>query len=192
MTAPLLPDHSKLHRVLHITCAFLEAQQLDYALVGGLAFALWGQPRTTFDVDLVVAGGADRVEPLRSAIRQEAAFLLEPETLSLPPHTFVLRAHVLDAPSAEPDVILVDFLFLDPLLTQEILRRRVAVDLAGRQVWICSAEDLILLKLIAGREKDLLDAKGVLRARSDRLDFAYLEPWVERLGCQQKWVQVKP
>lgn len=38
-----------------------------------------------------------------------------------------------------------------------------------------SPEDLILLKVLAGRDKDMLDAAGVVRRHGDRLDVAYLE-----------------
>lgn len=34
--------------------SFLEENNLDYALIGGLALAAYGHPRTTLDIDLVV------------------------------------------------------------------------------------------------------------------------------------------
>jgi hypothetical protein len=177
--------------VIHQTCAFLEAHRIEYALVGGFAAAVWGQPRATFDVDVVVAAGADRVEHLRAAIRQEPAFLLEPETLSFPPYTLLLRAHMLEDPSsAEPGLIVIDFLFMETELARTLLSRRQRVDLAGCPVWVCSAEDLILLKLIAGRAQDLDDIRGILAVRPGRIDLAYIEAWVPRLKCQPNWALV--
>lgn len=190
MTTPNLPDFSQLYQATHLTCAFLERHRLAYAVAGGLAVTVWGEPRATFDVDVFVAAEGGRVESLCAAIRQEPAFLLEPETLTLPPYTVIVRAHLPDRPSAEPGLILVDFIVLETALGSSLLSRRVSVDLGGHPIWICSAEDLILLKLLAGRSKDLQDAKGVLALRQDRLDFAYLQDWVQRLGCQQNWTQV--
>jgi len=37
-----------------------------------------------------------------------------------------------------------------------------------------SPEDLILLKVLAGRDKDMLDAAGVARRHGKRLDVGYL------------------
>ena len=38
-------------------------------------------------------------------------------------------------------------------------------------------EDLILFKLIPAREKDLLDAKGIIARHKGKLDLAYLRKW---------------
>ncbi|MDA0818115.1 MAG: hypothetical protein O2946_11200, partial [Planctomycetota bacterium] len=37
-----------------------------------------------------------------------------------------------------------------------------------------SPEDLILLKVLAGRDKDMLDASGVARRHGEKLDLGYL------------------
>ena len=45
-------------QVLKMVTAFLEDEGFDHALIGGLAMAAYGMPRTTIDLDLVVAGEA--------------------------------------------------------------------------------------------------------------------------------------
>ena len=48
-----------------------------------------------------------------------------------------------------------------------------------RVIPICTAEDLLIMKMIAGRERDLLDIKELLQVLAGRtLDFAYLENWL--------------
>ena len=59
-------------------------------------------------------------------------------------------------------------------LQEEILRRAVPLTLGGRPVPITTAEDLILLKLIVHRVKDLLDVRGILWLQRGRLDLDYL------------------
>jgi hypothetical protein len=39
---------------------------------------------------------------------------------------------------------------------------------------LAEAEDLILFKVLAGRDKDLVDATGVARRHASKLDLAYL------------------
>lgn len=41
--------------LVHLAQTF-EREGLDYALVGGLAVAVWGLPRATQDIDLLVIG----------------------------------------------------------------------------------------------------------------------------------------
>jgi hypothetical protein len=47
--------------------------------------------------------------------------------------------------------------------------------LFGVELPFPSPEDLILFKVLAGRDKDMLDAVGVARRHVDRLDIGYLE-----------------
>ena len=42
-----------------------------------------------------------------------------------------------------------------------------------------SPEDLILLKVLAGRDKDMLDAIGIARRHRDHLDITYLETTIQ-------------
>jgi hypothetical protein len=98
-----LPELSKLHDALNVVCDFLEAHGFPYALAGGMAVAVWGEPRATFDVDLVVAIRVDAEEGLLSAIRNEPAFILEPQTLPMPPEIKIVCHIVARSPSAGDD-----------------------------------------------------------------------------------------
>jgi hypothetical protein len=41
------PDLSKLHDALNLVCDFLDAHRFPYALAGGMAVAVWAEPRAT-------------------------------------------------------------------------------------------------------------------------------------------------
>jgi hypothetical protein len=45
----------------------------------------------------------------------------------------------------------------------------------GVEIRICSAEDLIVLKLFASRPLDIRDAEGVAARNAKRLDWSYIE-----------------
>jgi len=180
---------SPIDQALHAVVDFLDEHGLAYAIVGGIAAGLWGQPRTTFDVDAVVAAETETLDRLRNAIRPPP-FLFEPKMLTFPT-TKVLRGHVLEHTNPdEPGVIVVDFLTFEPVLNQSIMNRRQRANIGGRDCWLCSPEDLILLKLLAGRVKDLEDIKGILAERQEKLDQTYLQDWIARLGKQAEWARV--
>lgn len=190
MSEPVLPDLSKLHDALNVVCNFLDKNGFPYAIAGGMAVAIWGEPRATFDVDLVVIADAASQERLQNAIRSESAFVLEPQTLPMPPEINIVRAHLLDKSAHNPAIILVDLLVLSEAIAASLLKRRVSMTVAGIPRWVCSPEDLILLKLLSGRVKDLEDVRGIRRIQGTAIDEAYLQDWVPRLHCEATWRQI--
>ncbi|MFO0548586.1 MAG: nucleotidyltransferase [Polyangiaceae bacterium] len=82
----------------------------------------------------------------------------------------LLRAHELPLVHS-PSAIPVDMLIAAPGLDEELLDRAVWLDLGGVEVPVISAEDLVALKFLAGRRKDLEDCRGVLLERAARLDL---------------------
>jgi hypothetical protein len=67
---------------------------------------------------------------------------------------------------------------------------RQAVPLEGRPLWFAAPEDLILMKLKAGRPRDFEDALGVLVAQRAMLDEAYMTDWARRLGIADELAYV--
>jgi hypothetical protein len=65
-------------------------------------------------------------------------------------------------------------------LQNEILRRAVPILIRDREIRITTAEDLILLKLVFHREKDLRDVRGILWVQRGKLDLDYLRHWSAR------------
>jgi hypothetical protein len=157
----------ELEAPLRAAIAALEQMGCRYAVVGGIALSQWGVLRYTHDVDLkVIVPEADY-----SGIRAQllAAF---PERA---------RQHVPQNPlivAVSIGEVIVDFLLALPGYDQQIVERAELRDLGGFTAWVCSAEDLIIQKVIAGREKDWPDVDSLLRARRSKLDYAYIEEWL--------------
>jgi hypothetical protein len=65
----------------------------------------------------------------------------------------------------------------------EAVARGVAYDLGGGQtVQLCSAEDLIIHKALAGRAQDVLDIEGIVARQGKALAVAYVRRWLTELG----------
>lgn len=96
------------------------------------------------------------------------------------PSDFVRDTRVL-AVSMESDVR-VDLIFGLLPFEEEAVRRAVRVEAAGRTIRVCTAEDLILMKIISDRPRDLDDARAIVRRRLAALDLAYLELRVEEMA----------
>ncbi|MBI4585526.1 MAG: hypothetical protein HY717_16045 [Planctomycetes bacterium] len=65
---------------------------------------------------------------------------------------------------------------------ESAIRRRRRAKLFGTEVWVVSAEDLILYKLVAHRYKDLGDAETIATRMRGQLDLAYLRHWAGEIA----------
>lgn len=52
----------------------LDELQIDYYITGGFAVSVWGRPRATFDIDIVVKLVEPKVRPLAEALREISKF----------------------------------------------------------------------------------------------------------------------
>ena len=63
-----------------------------------------------------------------------------------------------------------DVVLAGPGLEEDFLRRAISVDVDGTHIPVISPEDLIIGKIMAGRPKDIEDARSVIHERSASLD----------------------
>lgn len=59
-----------------------------------------------------------------------------------------------------------------------------------RPIDVLACDDLILLKLLAGRVIDRADAAMLLRENRDTLDFEHLRFWVARLDLTMEFTEI--
>ncbi|MBI5194637.1 MAG: nucleotidyltransferase [Nitrospirae bacterium] len=170
-----MPDNP-LVQYLKELCLFLDNSGIEYMLVGGLAVGIWGEPRATVDIDFLISFNLDDFAVLRQKKDKSNAFVFIHDK----PMTFDRVSLLRTTLKSNLDVF-VDFLFADDDFQKEALSRRQAINIADFTVNIPTPEDLILLKLISGREQDLLDAKKVFIMQKAHLDMKYVQRWSEKL-----------
>jgi hypothetical protein len=148
--------------VLREVHAALESECIDYALIGGIASSVWGRPRTTKDIDLLV----------RPADGARVLDCLEPRGFEVDrlDDKWIYKAFKRD--------IQVDVIFaakVGQYLDDEFLARCRMGTFLGCQVRLASPEDLVIIKAIAHDEsspRHWHDALGIIAARE--LDWDYL------------------
>jgi hypothetical protein len=148
----------------------LEAAHLPYAIGGAIAYAYWGTPRATKDVDLNIFVGADQIPAALAALRAARTSFDEQAVLEA-------LACGDDARLRAGDVV-VDVFFNSIPLHLEAARRTVLRPLKGRPARILSAEDLTVLKLLFFRGKDIVDVEILVAVQGSALDRAYVRRWL--------------
>lgn len=169
-------NENPLVQHLEELCWFLDNAGIEYMLVGGLAVGIWGEPRATVDIDFLVSFTVKDCATLREKINNSNAFVFIQDKPMAFEKISLLRATL----KSNLDIF-VDFLFADNDFQKEALSRRQTVKVADFTVNIPTPEDLILLKLISGREQDRLDAKKVFAMQKKHLDMEYIKKWSEKL-----------
>jgi hypothetical protein len=134
--------------------SFLESERLDYALIGGLAVSLRGQPRVTADVDMVVALDVERAVGLTRVLDQTAfrPFFDGVEEV-------VERAFILPLRHRTTNVR-VDLAIGASGFERQTVARAERLEIAGARIPVATAEDLLIMKTIAGRPQDAQDIQG--------------------------------
>lgn len=148
----------------------LDAAGLPYMVFGGQAVLLHGDPRLTQDVDVTL--GADPSQ-LAAVLAVVAGLGLSP---LVEPDPFVSETYVLPCVEAETG-IRVDLVFSNEGYERVAITRTVTARVGGTDVRFASVEDLVVQKLVAGRPRDIEDARGVLDRHPDA-DLAYVRRWL--------------
>jgi hypothetical protein len=154
----------------------LEAEGVAYMVVGALSSSVFGIPRATKDVDIVLQ--LQTREPLRRLeTRLADVVVFDPQV------TFEIltgsHRHILTAKAKPPFIVELFELGSDPFVVERFSRRRPAWSgQLKRNVFLPTAEDVIVQKLRWGRPKDLEDARDVLAVQTPaRLDMTYIARW---------------
>ena len=149
----------------------LRRRGIPFMHIGGQAVLLHGAPRLTQDIDVTLALGPDDMATVAAVCDALELDPLVEDLARFARETFVCPLR--DRATG----IRVDLIFSTTPYERVAIARAVEVDIGGESVPFASAEDLILLKLFAGRERDLEDARSVVDRQGARLDWRHLEHW---------------
>lgn len=163
----------------------LNAAGIPHALVGSFSSNYYGIPRSTQDADFVVEFGGASIAELLAQLGP--GFVAEAQ-VSLEPMTGTVK-HELRFRGTSFRVAL--FVLSDDPHDRERWRRRKPIEFCGRQTFLPSPEDVIVMKLRWARPRDIDDARGVIAVQRDALDWPYIESWCDRHGARLVLEQVR-
>lgn len=165
----------------------LERAGIPYAIVGSVASSLYGEPRSTNDVDVLVQLSRTDAAKLASAFSPDDFYVPPAEVIEIE----LSRSHGghINVIAIET-MIKADFYPLSAGETEWFSKRR-ELEIDGRKLWFATPETVIVNKLRfyreGGSEKHLRDIRGMLAASSDEIDRALIENTVAKLGLGEQW-----
>ncbi len=173
MTSPEEPQ--TLVHALTALMRWLDGEGIRGTIIGGVAASMLGRPRLTRDVDAVILAdelGWDKaIESARSY--QIAPRIDEPLEFATRTRVLLLR-HV-------PTGVDIDVSLGALPFEREMIERSSMADLGPIQLRLPAAEDLIVMKALARRPRDIADIESILDAHQD-LDLAHIRRWLREFS----------
>ena len=165
---------------------------LTYMVTGAVAAIIYGEPRLTRDLDVVVALGPDDARRLAATFSDSAFYVAPVETIEAERkrdrggHFNIIHL----ATALKADLYLAG---RDPL-HDWAMPRRVRQEVGGTAIWVAPAEYVIVRKLEwlrdSGSSRHADDIRAMLRVSGDRLDQPALQQWIARLDLLRQWREV--
>ncbi|OGV74354.1 MAG: hypothetical protein A3K19_27355 [Lentisphaerae bacterium RIFOXYB12_FULL_65_16] len=171
----------------------LDRAGVPYMVTGSVGAMLYGEPRMTNDMDVVIDPDPRQVSVLARAF--------EGDDFYFPPLDTVFEEircrgqfNILHVGSGSKVDLIVR---KDTEFARTEFGRRQVVPFSARvDSSSATPEDIILAKLIYYRmgssQKHIDDIRGILAVSAEVLDLAYLNAWVDRLDLRQVWHMVQP
>ena len=147
----------------------------QFCFIGGVALQRWGEPRVTVDVDLSLFAGFGQEEQFSEVLLKH----FEPRISDAA--TFAQQRRVLLLRSKKGVGLDVSLAAL-PYEALVIQRSSDFNYPPGISLRTCSAEDLIVLKAVAGRGQDWADIERVINRQTGKLEWDYIREQLRPLA----------
>jgi hypothetical protein len=171
----------------------LNRLRIPYMVTGGVASVVYGEPRLTRDIDLVIelrprdarrfaeAWSAEEFYVPPVEVIEEESGRAERGHFNVIHHQTALRADV--------------YLAGSDALNAWSFAHKVVRHVEGDEVFMAPIEAVILSKLryfqMGRSDRHLRDIRQMLRISGDLVDRPELERWAARLGVESEWLQAQ-
>lgn len=167
----------------------IESEKIPYMVVGSIASMVYGEPRMTHDLDLVVdilpkdAAKFETLFPLEEfycpPLEVLSSEIIHRGQFNLMHHDSGLKIDIMIRKTSNHSI-------------EEFNRKRQVPFWKGVYVCLASPEDIILKKLVfyreGGSEKHLKDIRGIMA--ETRLDETYIQEWIRELRLQTEYDKI--
>ena len=139
-----------LNRLKDVFKSF-QQHEVKYLVIGGIAVVLYGIPRATFDLDILIESTPENARRLLDALLDAGM-----GTATLTSVEEILSNEI----TIFKDRVRIDVQISPPGLSfQDAWKRRKIMEYQGQSFYVVSLEDLISSKKAAGRDVDLEDVR---------------------------------
>jgi hypothetical protein len=166
---------ASLRSALRDLVRWWRAARVRGIVIGGVAASILGRPRLTRDIDGLVILDAARWEQFAALAGRFGFAARIPEAIEFARES---RVPLLRHQWSEIDV---DISFSVLPFEDEAVARKMSKRVGRLRIPLPTPEDLIVLKAVAHRPRDLADIEGILAATAD-LNLRHVRRWVREFA----------
>ncbi len=154
----------------------LKELKIKYVIIGGIPASIWGRPRMTVDVDIIILIEENKIDIFLNSLKKEKFKVYPLNKIrqklkeGLPVKIAYTKHLSIDLRKASYGIDI------------KAIKRAKIKKLFSVPLKICSPEDLIIYKLIRFEEIDIFDIKNILLRFGKKLNYEYIKKTVEEFS----------
>lgn len=170
----------------------LSESKIEYMVTGSIASIVYGEPRITHDIDIVVSLKAYDTKRFVETFPLEEFYCPPEEVIK----TEILKSNrghfnlIHHKTGFKADIYLIGS---DEFQNWAIINKK-EIDFLGRKIFIAPIEYVILKKLEFYREgksrKHITDIENILYTSIEKINFKFLKEFIEKFALEIEWDQV--
>ena len=135
----------------------LNSNKVEYILIGGWAVGLYGNPRTTKDIDFLVENSSRNIKRLQKALYEFGAPPVDENHFKIPGNVYRMGRHPIQID------VLSHAVGID---TAKSIKKAKTITVDKLSIRVISIDDLIESKKATGRLQDLADMERLIKIKN--------------------------
>ncbi len=170
----------EIEELLKKVTQILKNLDIPYLITGGIAVTVWGKPRATFDIDIIVELKEPKISSLIKSLKLlSKAGYVDKEAVK----TAILKKGEFNFICPETGLKVDFWIKKDDSFTINEFSRRISKTINKQKIYFISPENLILSKLLWYKEskssRHLEDIESITTIQKN-LDLNYLKKWAKK------------
>ncbi|MFO7891606.1 MAG: DUF6036 family nucleotidyltransferase [bacterium] len=163
----------------------LQTAHISFMVTGSMALNYYAQPRMTRDIDIIISLTKSRIKDIINLFKDDYYISSTAVEESVANRSIFNILH-------NESIIKVDFIIQKQTEYRQIeFERRQKVSIRDFETFLVSKEDLIISKLIWGKDsRSELQKRDILNLISTGFDQKYLNSWITRLGLKTYYEEI--
>ncbi len=166
------------------TIKALNESKIRYVVVGGVAASIFGRPRTTMDIDVIIENDKDGITKIQRVLKKNGFEFGENEIQIAIEEKSHCSIYFRDYPYR------IDLQGVYSALDRRSMENQIVEIVFEEKMSVEKPEDLIIAKLVYGSSQDLEDAQAIILRQGEKLDLEYIRIFAEKEQVLQDFEQI--